>query len=699
MRKACELIEQNQGVHFDLGNVPYRHREDDAEYDRALDAAFELMSRGETSGVFQVEGSGMTRVLTEMKPTRFEHIIAAISLFRPGPLEYIPTYIRRMHGEEDIAYHHPLLEPFLSETYGIIVYQEQIMQIASELFSYSLGDADLMRRAVSKKKEKDLLKHRSIFQRNGPAHDISEEVAGKIFDDIEFFARYGFNKSHAADYAVLTVQTAYLKAHYPHEYMAAVLTIERHDTAKVGGYINDCRRMGIPILPPEINTSGHDFIIETQTNGTRTIRYGLSAIKNVGEGSVEVILKARGRKPFTDIADFCERVDLRVVGKRALECLIKVGALDTLGPRLKLLASLDRMLSVSVSHHKAAEIGQMSLFGETTGVGLNVSGDGLLVQEVQEEISQRDLLQWERELVGVYVSEHPLQSLISRLRDVITAYSNQLSEADHDRQVTMAGTVTSVRRHVSKSGKTMAFAEIEDLYGPMEVVIWPRTWDETQDLWETNRVLLVRGRIDALRGEPKLLCDEATTNFEFVEAVPHPTTPARAWTVPISGEFDDDNPPPDLGRVFASAVPSDVDALDDDNGDQTVSELVESAKEPNRKGNAGEFQGASPAGAAGLPLLNENQAPPYSEGACVKLKIFIPRSGEAERDKRRIERVYGELTSHPGDDIFSFILVGSDGSQVEIEFPDDTTRYCDALVERVTAILGENAIQVDVMQD
>ncbi len=719
MRKACELIEQNHGIHYDLSNIPYRHQEGDEEFDRALDAAFELMSRGETSGVFQVEGTGMTRVLTEMKPTRFEHIIAAISLFRPGPLEYIPTYIRRMHDEEDVAYHHPLLEPILSETYGIIVYQEQIMQVASQLFGYSLGDADLMRRAVSKKKEKDLLKHRAIFQKNGPSRSVSEEVAGKIFDDIEFFARYGFNKSHAADYAVLTVQTAFLKAHYPHEYMAALLTIEHGDTSKVGGYINDCRRMTIPVLPPEINTSGHDFVIENQPGGIRAIRYGLSAIKNVGEGSVEAILKARGRKAFKDIAEFCQRVDLRIVGKRALECLIKVGALDALAEespnrRLRLLASVDRMMNLSASQHKAAEVGQMSLFGDSTGIGLDTSADGLLVGEVKEDASRREMLQWERELVGVYVSEHPLQSIVSRVQNVITAYSRDLSENDHERVVTMAGMVTSVRRHVSKSGKTMAFAEIEDLYGPLEVVIWPRTWDETQELWEPDRVLLLRGRIDAQRGEPKLLCDEATTNFDLIEPMAHPITSVRAWTPAAPYEYadDEDAPPPDLSRLFVSASAAIAHQMEPE-PQREQTEYAEPKAQPQpspRNGKSGHT--LQPAAlAAGSPDMSDLVSAPESVGAlddtcaivrpagqAVKLRVSILRSGSAERDKRRLERVYGALTSQPGEDRFSFILLGEDGSQVEIEFPEDTTRYCRALVERLTAILGEDAIQVDPLE-
>lgn len=721
MRKACELIEQNHKIRYDLTSIPYRHRDGDEEYNRALDQAFELMWRGETSGVFQVEGAGMTRVLTEMKPSRFEHIIAAISLFRPGPLEYIPTYIRRMHGDEDVTYHHPLLEEILSETYGIIVYQEQIMQVASQLFGYSLGDADLMRRAVSKKKEKDLLKHRAIFQKNGPERGVSEDAAGKIFDDIEFFARYGFNKSHAADYAVLTVQTAFLKAHFPHEYMTALLTIERGDTSKVGGYINDCRRMAIPVLPPDINLSGHDFIIQPQPDGALAIRYGLSAIKNVGEGSVEAVISARGKKPFQDVADFCQRVDLRIVGKRALECLIKVGALDTLGSRLKLLASIDRMMAFSTNQHKAAEVGQMSLFGESTGVALQSASSGLLLNDVSEDVPRRELLQWERELVGVYVSEHPLQSIVARLQDVISAYSSDLTEADHDRLVTMAGMVTSVRKHITKSSKTMAFAEIEDLYGPMEVVIWPRTWDETQELWTPDRVLLLRGRVDAAKGEPKLLCEEATNNFELLTPTEHTVT-ARAWTAISPQEYgDEDAPPPDLNRLFEAAaageeLESEWEAPYAEAEDEPESLLVAS------NGNNGHGAPAAlsdPAAAAPptdeivvqnrpslapvesvqtIPEDNGAAAAPIaasrSEGERVRIIVQIARTGDSERDKRRLRRVHGELTSIPGDDPFCIVLT-SEEDPIEIDFPHETTHYCADLIERLAAIVGEDAIRID----
>ncbi len=726
MRKACELIERYHGIRYTLDTIPYRHREGDQEYNAWLDKAFELLSRGETSGVFQVEGAGMTRMLTEMRPSRFEHIVAAISLFRPGPIEYIPAYIRRMHGEEEVSYHHKLLEPILSETYGIIVYQEQIMQIASELFGYELGEADLMRRAVAKKKEKDLKKHRSKFRSQGPERGIPAEAAEKIFDDIEFFARYGFNKSHAADYAVLTMQTAFLKAHYPHEYMTALLTIERGNTSKVGQYIYDCRRMGIGVLPPDITTSDHDFTIEPQPDGSRAIRYGLGAIKNVGDGAVEAILTARQAGPFADLADFCQRTDLRSVGKRALECLIKVGALDCFAPRAHLLESLDRLMNFSSSLHRAADVGQMSLFGATTGVELDIDASGVLVNQVETEYSRREMLQWEREMVGVYVSEHPLQAVMDQVGEIVTAFCGQLTESDHGRPVTMAGMVTSVRTITTKTGKPMAFALLEDLYGTIEVVIWPSTWEETRPLWVPDRILLVRGKIDAKRGEPKLLCDDATTNFGVWSPIEDVQRPASVWSAPaVAFSSGYEEPPPLDYDDPAYAPPPDFHGVEPDNYAPSPSIAGE-----GRNGRSRQAQSALPSASliavnpveAETLVLDKEPPPPPAEAPAnmrmqqtdtpahelpmpaqppaqtgvdqpVHLRITIQRTGNNERDKRRLEHIHGILISRPGKCTFSFVVTG-ENRHVEIDFPQETTHYCDDLYTQLTQMVEPDAIEV-----
>ncbi|MBN1200730.1 MAG: DNA polymerase III subunit alpha [Anaerolineae bacterium] len=972
MRRACEMIEEYHGVHYDLSNIPYRPDPDDPEKTRRVEETFEMIGRGETIGVFQLESQGMRRMLTDMRPKRFEHIVAGISLYRPGPLEYIPTYNRRLHGDEDVHYQHPLLKPILEETYGIIVYQEQIMQIGSQLFGYSLGEADLMRRAVSKKKKKALQEHRQIFEKRGPEHGVSREIASKIFDDIEFFARYGFNKcvpgdvevidaatgrlvrigdladgtsiehtltcdtdhlrlepgivtavmnngvkpvyrlttqsgrqieatdnhpfytfdgwrllgelgpgdliavprripvegtrewadhevvvlghllaegnlchphgayyytgddeqlhdyvahleqfdntgatvawhksthsvysrrvdrkrepgvvtwlkrlgvwgknarekaipdeafeltnrqialliarmwegdghinedgrslfyataserlarqlqhlllrldivtrlrtvnfpykdgrigyqvfvtgndnirtfaetigchfvsadrrdklarmvlpddvlvgthdivplgvkhivqqqkeahgltwtqvhdragvatreftatssaskigftrtiigrladffdaddlrtyadgdvywdkitsieyvgdkptydltvpdthcfvandfivhnSHASDYAVLTCQTAFLKCHYPHEFMAALMSVHRDDSAKVSLFAADCHRMGIDILPPTVNHSHLDFSIEDQPGGQRAIRFGLGAVKNVGVAPLEHILDQRAAGgPFVDLDDFCRRVDLRLVQKRALESLIRVGALDKFGPRAVLLAALDRMLSFSADHHRAQDVGQMSLFGETTGVEFDAQQSILGNLPDVSDVTKREMLRWEKELVGLYVTDHPLKMVMDHLQHVMTHTSAEMvemGEAINGQPVTVAGLVTDIRHITTRKGDPMAILTIEDITGMLNAVLFPRTWGQYRDLVEEDAVLIVRGKADTSRGDVQVIIDSVTQDFEIVtaaEELPKLTGLRLAW-MDDEPEGEDDSP-------------------------------------------------------------------------------------------------------------------------------------------------------------
>lgn len=497
MARACELIRQRHGIEYTLDNIPV----DDP-------ATYELMGRGETAGVFQVEGSGMRRYLMQMKPKELANVIAMVALFRPGPMDFIPGYIRRMHGEEPVTYRHPLLEPIFKETYGYPVYQEQLMFAVMQLAGYTAPEADDLRKAVSKKIKEKLLKHREKFIKGAVKNNILEDTAGAIFDDWEEFARYGFNKAHAADYGVIAVQTAYLKAHYPVEYMTAVLSVNLNDTAKVALYTADCRRMGIRVEPPDVNVSGWDFTIEDHEDGGATIRFGLGAVKNVGHGPVDAIIKSRGDRPFSDLNDFAHRVDLRQVGKRALESLIKVGALDRFGSRPALLEGLDRIIAVSSSHFRAIDMGQMSLFGMHTGIS-----EQIVLPPVMAEISRREILNWERELIGLYVSDHPLSPVMEELTQAVTHFSAQLADAAHEEKVRVAGMIARIRHHQSKSGKPMGFVTLEDLQGNIELVIFPNTWSKVANLIEYDRIVLVDGKVDANNAEPKVLVEAITTDF------------------------------------------------------------------------------------------------------------------------------------------------------------------------------------------
>ncbi|HLY27982.1 MAG TPA: DNA polymerase III subunit alpha [Aggregatilineales bacterium] len=537
MRRACELIEQYHDIRYTMDNIPYRHDPESPEVNEMLDKAFQMIDQGETTGVFQLEGSGMKRMLVEMKPRTFEHIIAAIALYRPGPMELIPSYLKRMHGQEAVIYHHPKLEPILNETFGIAVYQEQLQQIAAQLFGYSLGDADLMRRAVSKKKAKDLQQHKQTFMEKGPEFGVSAEIAEKIFAEIEYFAAYGFNKSHAADYAVLTVQTAFLKAHYPAEYYTALLSVQRDNIDDVRLFTADCRRFGIPVLPPSVNFSDADFTIEPTGNGDqRGIRYGLAAVKNAGEKAVQQIIDARKEGgPFDDLSDFCRRVDLRSVGKRAIESLIKIGAFDDMAGRDELLEALDRILKFSADHHHAADVGQMSLFGAAT----NSAADAITLNPVplEKQTPQREKLHWEKELIGLYVSEHPLNALSDEIRHMPNIqYSETLrreSDAMHDRAVTVAGLVVGIRAFATKKGDMMAVISLEDLAGNIDCVMFPRTWSQYQSMIAEDRLIIVRGKVDSSRGDVQIVAENVSQNFDVVKAAEPANVAPPARSAPV----------------------------------------------------------------------------------------------------------------------------------------------------------------------
>jgi DNA polymerase-3 subunit alpha len=497
MQRACEMIEKRHGVRLHLNNIPL----DDPK-------AFELLGSGQTAGVFQVEGGGMTRYLVQMKPKRLDDIIAMVALYRPGPMQFIPNYIARMHGEAGVEYRHPALAPIFDSTYGIPVYQEQLMRAAVELAGYTPSESDELRSAISKKKKLDIEKHRRKFVAGAVQLGMPRETAEGIFADWEEFARYGFNKSHAADYGVIAVQTAYLKANYPAEYMAALLSASAGVTEKVALYAADARNLGVPVLPPEINASGWDFEIE-DIDGKPQIRFGLSAIKNLGHTATELVLAERQTNgPFLHLNDFARRVDLRALGKRGLECLIKVGALDKLGGRIALLAAQERITAVSTNHFRAKESGQLNMFGAATGV------EDAIVLPALENPDKRETLGWERELMGIYVSDHPLTAFQSSLAQIVSHFAGQLAEAAHDEKIRVAGLVTTVRPYVTKAGKPMGFVTIEDIQGNIELVLFPRTWEKARAQLTTGQIIVVDGKLDTSSTPPKVLVESLRTDVQ-----------------------------------------------------------------------------------------------------------------------------------------------------------------------------------------
>ncbi len=689
MRKACELIERHRGIHYSIDSLPYRHESASDEQRAMLDEAFAMMGRAETIGVFQVESGGMQGMLRQMRPRVFENIIAAISLFRPGPMEFIPQYCRRMHGEEDIAFIHPKLEPILSETYGICVYQEQIMQIAGELFDYELGEADLMRRAVSKKKPEDLNKHRSIFRQRGPKNGIPEDTADEIFDMIEFFADYGFNKPHAADYAVITVQTAYLKCHYPEEYMAALLSVQSDDLSKVSTFLEECRRLDITILPPDVNHSQLDFDIEKPPGGSRGIRFGLAAVKNAGKGALQTLIEQRGGAPFASLIDFCQRVDMRSLGKRPLESLIKVGALDKFGTRATLMAALDAIVSYSSNYHRDLEVGQMTMFGESSAT------DASLLENLKHvtEHSPRELLKWEKELLGLYLTGRPVdryrQFFVNQNLQSISQLKN--SSVAKPESLRVAGEVTALRRLTTRGGDAMAVISLEDWHDSaeiIEVVLFPRTYekviaqmadapgdsDSARDLAE-GEIVLVRGRYDDSRGEAQIIAESVTLDFEAAsadEAAPGIPESEPAWA-------DADEPPivlDDDAFEPSPIVPEDAPPI-------AETPLEESAAAPTEPQAEEEPEWVN--GDGKLTMPDEKPAP---ERPPRQIAVVLAASDDVDKDRRKLSRIHNALMQFPGNDRFKIIIRRGDNA-IPMNFPGKTTHICAALRAELIGIVGD----------
>ncbi len=718
MQRACDLIRERHGIDFNLQNIPTEDPE-----------TYEFIGKGHTAGVFQLEGNGMTRWLVQMKPQTLANVIAMVALFRPGPMDFIPQYIRRMHGEEEVSYRHPALEPIMKETYGIAIYQEQVMFAAIDLAGYSASEADDLRKAISKKKKDAIEKHRAKFVKGAVDKGIPEETASGIFEDWENFARYGFNKSHAAEYGVVAVQTAFLKTHYTVEYMTALLSSSASQTDKVAEYAADCRAMGIEVLPPDVNFSQWDFSVEDRADQPAAIRFGLGAVKNVGTAPVAAIVEARRATPFTDLTDFAQRVDLRAVGKRSLECLIKVGALDALGQRQSMLYALDRIMNISAAHFRAVESGQMSLFGMESGVSEEV------ILPASKETDRREMLNWEKELIGLYVSAHPLSPYLNYLGNVVSHYSGQLKDVAPNEKVRVAGLVSRFRPHQTKTGKAMGFVTIEDVQGEMELVLFPKTWDKCSQQIKEDEVLVVEGKVDNDGTTPKILADNvrcvnaeemqmgnsaaawkplppaaAPSNTAVKPGKIHPHSPADETGVDVS-DWDTDLPQPDLGEVDFSDYPQEESDpalyLMDDQPETEDPQPAAAEEKPApleqtahaiRENTAAQPQPAVTAAPPMpvKPVETQYITPPVADAKTERKRIviYIRASGDLERDMRKMRNIQGTLLSYPGKDYFAFQIFEK-GKGTLIEFPNYTTKVCNELLENLTRVVGHDQFQVE----
>jgi len=493
IEETVRLVKEMRGEEINVSQIPLIDKK-----------TFKLLQAGDTTAVFQLESSGMRRYLKELKPNEFEDIIAMVALYRPGPIELISSFIKRKHGKEKIKYLHPKLEPILKNTYAICIYQEQVMKIAQELAGFTLAEADILRKAIGKKIKSLLLSQKEKFIEGVKKNNIKEETANQLWTWIEPFARYSFNRSHAACYALIAYRTAYLKAHYPIEFMTALFNADSGDIERISFLVDEARKAGIKILPPDINASFSDFIPED--NG---IRFGLLAIKNVGVNIVEAIIAERNRGgPFANFQDFITRIQHKDLNKKSLESLAKAGVFDSLGiERNSLILNIEEILAYLSRLKRNSQLSQNSLFG------VNYS-NGTLKLKSTEPASNKEKLFWEKELLGFYLSDHPLNEYLPKISSYKAKPIKKIIEDEEVNSFSkescrIAGIICKTQRILTKVGKSILFVKLEDLSGSLEIVVFSDTLNKNPAIWRENNVVVAQGRLSWRNNEPRFICESA----------------------------------------------------------------------------------------------------------------------------------------------------------------------------------------------
>lgn len=503
IENALKIIKKIREEKIDIDHIPLDNKK-----------TFELFSKGDTTGVFQFESSGMRRYLKQLKPTVFEDVIAMVALYRPGPLNsgMIDEFINRKHGRKDVTYNHPIMESALKNTYGVIVYQEQVMQLSKDMAGFTGGQADTLRKAMGKKIAALMAKMKTDFIEGCINNNVDKRLAENTFTDMEKFAEYGFNRSHAACYGLIGYQTAYLKANYPVEFMAALLSSNEGDVDKVAIDVQECQKIGIEVLPPDINESFEHFTVvplKDNEEGAGKIRFGLLTIKNVGKNIVEEIIKERkANGQFYDLVDFLTRIKGKDLNKKSLESLIKCGAFDLMGERSKLLHNLENIL-IFVRQNRDQENSKQ---GDLLGMLSNPYKPKLRLDEIEEKdvVKQKEKLSWEKELLGLYVSDHPFIKYISLLEGKTVSLAELNKENDYaNKQIIVAGVISKIQKIITKKGDAMLFVKIEDNLSNMEVLVFPRLLEENGKLWEEERIIAIKGKLSDKDGVSKIIAEAA----------------------------------------------------------------------------------------------------------------------------------------------------------------------------------------------
>ena len=642
--RAVKLLGESQGIHIDLNILPLNDPQ-----------TFELLSSGNTSDLFQLESAGMQRYIKDLKPSNLGDISAMIALYRPGPMEHIDRFINAKFGREKITYPHESLKDLLDETYGVIVYQDQVLLILQRFAGYSLGEADIVRKAMGKKIASMMAQEREKFVAGAQAKGFTQELAMEVFDLIEPFAGYAFNKAHSVSYALISYWTSYFKTHYPVEYMASVLNSRMDNPEKMVASINTCTKLGIPVLLPDINKSEEMFIISREEGEPVGLRMGLKAIKTVGEGTVAPVVAERKQNgAFTSIDDYCRRANAKGLNRRTMESLVKAGAFDALAGRGPMLKALDQVIATAQLEAKARDSGQTSMFNSpdnSAGAFDQAGVSGIVLDG--PDATDEERASWERELLGLSLSHNPLKALAAIDAGSAITYMDQIDEEMNGKPVTVIGHLSSTVARETKEHRRYLIVTLELLAGEIEVMVWPDTLERTADQWREGEIIKVTGKVRARGDQFSLTCDQVEV-------------------------FD-----------FDGAGQSNPAANSDATG--SAPQTTANGATGRRPASNGATREKAPAASNGSPVNSRASSAPAG-GRIVSLGVT--ETSDPQADAHLMREVVGLLLEYPGSDRIN-LKIRTGGHRVVMELPMVNTKYCPVLHERLETLLGCDTVHLN----